>query len=227
MTTSNSSEPTGALPGSLAVNTNVESLTERVYVALREAIVSKRLAPGETVTEAKLAAQLGISKTPVREALLKLRESRLVEPNGRRGLRIVQPSIDAVRDAVQIREGLEGIAARLAAERADSNQRDRILKAAQASYQGDAPIAHDDKSDWDWHFHDLVSAAAGNEHLRQMIADVRAFTETLQRRDVHFDNTRMRATELHLEVAAAISEGRADQAEDAMRRHFVEMREKL
>jgi DNA-binding GntR family transcriptional regulator len=62
-----------------------ESLTQLVYQALRDAIISKRLPPGERVSEASLARQLRVSKTPVREALLRLHAIGLVEADGGRG----------------------------------------------------------------------------------------------------------------------------------------------
>ncbi|HEY1347140.1 MAG TPA: GntR family transcriptional regulator, partial [Streptosporangiaceae bacterium] len=68
-----------------------ESLTQIVYQTLRDAIISKRLLPGERVSEASLARQLRVSKTPVREALLRLQAIGLVEADGARGGRIVRP----------------------------------------------------------------------------------------------------------------------------------------
>src|SRR5207249_1759968 len=59
-----------------------DSLTDAVYEAIRRGIIDRRLAPGSPVTEAALAEQLGVSKTPVREALLRLKDIGVIEPNG-------------------------------------------------------------------------------------------------------------------------------------------------
>ena len=69
-----------------------DSLTDAVYEAIRRGIIDRRLAPGSPVTEAALAEQLGVSKTPVREALLRLKDIGVIEPNGKRGGRVVQLS---------------------------------------------------------------------------------------------------------------------------------------
>ena len=110
-----------------------ESLTEIVYQALRDAIISKRLPPGERVAEAGLAQQLRVSKTPVREALLRLQAIGLIEADGGRGGRIVRPSADSIRDTYEVRGALETLAARLATDRATQAQRGRLAQLAAAS----------------------------------------------------------------------------------------------
>jgi DNA-binding GntR family transcriptional regulator len=69
-----------------------ESLTDAVYQAIREAIVNCTLEPGSRATEEGFPSAFGSSKTPVREALLKLREIGLLEPDGPRGFRVVRSS---------------------------------------------------------------------------------------------------------------------------------------
>src|SRR3954464_1071179 len=104
----------------LTLGVRPDSLTDAVYEAIRRGIIDRRLPPGGPVTEAALAAQLGVSKTPVREALLRLKDAGVIEPNGRRGGRVVQRSEAAIRRAYEVREALESYAAGRAAERADA-----------------------------------------------------------------------------------------------------------
>jgi DNA-binding GntR family transcriptional regulator len=95
-----------------------ETLSERVYEAIREAIVSRRLVPGERVTETAVAAQLSVSKTPVREALLRLEHVGLVITETCRGVSVVRASPSIIREAFEYRLALEVEACRLAAVRA-------------------------------------------------------------------------------------------------------------
>ncbi|MGH2844624.1 MAG: GntR family transcriptional regulator [Thermoleophilaceae bacterium] len=88
----------------------------QVYVALRDAIVRVELMPGAQLSENELAAQLGVSRTPVREALARLRDERLVEVVPQLGTFVSRISSRAVGDAQFIREALECAAVRLAAE---------------------------------------------------------------------------------------------------------------
>lgn len=87
------------------------------YLALRRAILTGALPPGHRLVERELAAQLGISRTPVREALQKLEQEQLVARAGRRGLVVAGYSVDDVLETYDIRMALEGLATALAAER--------------------------------------------------------------------------------------------------------------
>src|SRR5690348_8682679 len=89
----------------------------RVYANLRDAIVRAELAPGRQLSENELAASLGVSRTPVREALQRLRDDRLVEIVPQLGTFVSPISGRAVADAQFIREALECAAVRAAAER--------------------------------------------------------------------------------------------------------------
>ena len=92
----------------------------QVHAALREAIVSAELEPGRHLSENELAEWLGVSRTPVREALIRLRDDRLVEIMPQRGTAVARISPGAVADAQFVREALECAAIRIAAERADA-----------------------------------------------------------------------------------------------------------
>jgi DNA-binding GntR family transcriptional regulator len=90
----------------------------QAYLHLREAIVKAALEPGRQLSEQELAEQLGVSRTPVREALVRLRDDRLVEIMPQLGTFVTPISLAAVNDAQFVREALECAAVRLAAERA-------------------------------------------------------------------------------------------------------------
>ena len=96
------------------------SARDQVYVALREGIVSAELEPGRRLSENELAEALGVSRTPVREALVRLRDERLVAIVPQLGTFVTLISTDAVADAAFVREALECSAIRLATERRPS-----------------------------------------------------------------------------------------------------------
>ena len=102
---------------------------DQVYAALREAIVSAELEPGRRLSENELAELLGVSRTPVREALARLRDERLVAIVPQLGTFVTLISDDAIADAAFVREALECSAIRLATERASAQQ----LEALQAN----------------------------------------------------------------------------------------------
>lgn len=90
----------------------------RVYTVLRDAIVSTEFHPGQRLSESELAERLGVSRTPIREALVRLRDDRLVEIVPQLGTYVSRISRQAIDDAQFVREALEGAAVRIAATRA-------------------------------------------------------------------------------------------------------------
>jgi DNA-binding GntR family transcriptional regulator len=99
---------------------------QRVYAALRDAIVAVELKPGQQLSENDLALRIGVSRTPIREALVRLRDDRLVEIVPQLGTFVTRISARAVADAQFVRESLECAAVRLAAQRADAEAIDSL-----------------------------------------------------------------------------------------------------
>jgi DNA-binding GntR family transcriptional regulator len=97
--------------------TTDRSTTDQAYATLRAAIVDLRVQPGEFLQESALARRLGMSRTPVREALRRLQGEGLVAPAPLKGVRVVEPTVENVDNASLALEVLEGLASRLAAHR--------------------------------------------------------------------------------------------------------------
>src|SRR5437763_1353605 len=109
-----------------ADDNNGASLTERAYRELEEAIVTLRLPPGTIVSEALLSQRLGIGRTPIREALQRLARERLVVIMPRRGIVVAEVNLHAQMRLLEVRRELERLTARLAARRADPDQREQF-----------------------------------------------------------------------------------------------------
>src|ERR1700722_9847438 len=95
---------------------NAESLTEKVFVRLMEAIEKGELPPGSRIREAVLARQFGISRGPLREALRRLEGRKLVQHSRNLGVSVRSLSLEDMIEVFQVREALEGTACRLATE---------------------------------------------------------------------------------------------------------------
>jgi DNA-binding GntR family transcriptional regulator len=93
------------------------ALIDRAYERLVEAIADGTLAPGQRIRQEELGRALGVSRQPISHALQLLKQQKLVEENGRRGLIVSEIDPDRVRDLYQVRSALDAVAARLAAER--------------------------------------------------------------------------------------------------------------
>ena len=148
-------------------------LGDMVYESLREAIITQMLKPGERLMEIELADEMGVSRTPVREAIRKLESEGYVVMIPRRGAYVAGLSIKDVNEVFEIRGALEGLAAELAAARATAEEIEEMEKnLAQEA-------VHFESSDLlktievDTRFHELIYKASRNGKLLGMIRDLR------------------------------------------------------
>jgi DNA-binding GntR family transcriptional regulator len=155
------------------------SLADQAYAALRADITGGRFAPGERVTERALASQLGISPTPVREAIARLEHERLFERDGR-VLSVAAPSITRLRQLVRIQAVLRGLSARFAAVDGSETELAEIARAhdqARLVQRADRAV-EDVASDLlarTREFHARIDEASHNPMLVDMIATATAF----------------------------------------------------
>ena len=204
------------------------TLSDQAYRVLREEITTGQLKPGQRVTERALAQHLGVSPTPVREALQRLEQERLIERDAVRSIRVAEPSVAKLYELSLIEGSLRGVAARLAAERATDQDVKRIIAAC------DQAEAMTDGSRWTQarvrglltltrEFHHLVNQAAHTRTLTDMISTATAFDWAFRLKwsvDSHPDAASLhRSLAQHRRVAAAIQARDAEAAEEAMRVH--------
>lgn len=204
----------------LSIGDRPPNLSDVVFETIRRAIVERVLGPGEPLTEPALAERLSVSKTPVREALLRLREMGLIEQSGPRSLRVIQPSPEAVRHAYEIREALETFTAARAAERADADARSAIITAARMSLEA-AKIGDITRfRDQDREFHRLIATLAENPRIATLIDDAGAVIATLLRREMAPGEGPVACSEGHVRIANAIAAGDSEAAAREMTAHI-------
>jgi DNA-binding GntR family transcriptional regulator len=139
-----------------------------VYEALRRAIVEGTIRPNERLIEADLAARLNVSRTPVRESLLRLAGDGLITSH-RRGWVVREHSATEIREVFEIRAALEGFAAYLAAERATDGELERIRKIHDDYTASIADSARGHLVEHNDEFHEAVIVAAHNRLLAERI----------------------------------------------------------
>jgi DNA-binding GntR family transcriptional regulator len=197
------------------------SLADRAYHAIREMIVSLELRPGAVIDERGLMAQLGIGRTPTREALRRLAQERLVEVYPRRGMFVTSVDIRDLASLAEVRSVLESHVARVAAERAtdeDRNALEALLDALGAQTELDPR----ELMELDERIHRQVYRCAHNPFLEATLEEY--YVLALRIWYLALD----RAQELeeavlgHRELLEAIHDGDADRAEETMRRHVLD-----
>jgi GntR family transcriptional regulator, rspAB operon transcriptional repressor len=197
-----------------------ESLADLVYEAIRERIMDKTLEPGSRVSEVGLARQLDVSKTPVREAMLRLRRIGVLESDGLRGALVARPSVAAIRQAYEIREALEVFAVRTIAARSGGGNAERIREAAERSLARARAGDQAGFREWDGVFHRAIAEAAGNPRLAELIDDAFTLIVTLRQRDYPNRAASVECGLAHVRIAEAIERGDAEAAEVAARDHI-------
>jgi len=147
-----------------------EPLIDSVYARLRDLILTNVFRPGQKLVDRDLAEQLGVSRTPVREALGRLAMMGLVEARSRRGYYVKQYTAEEMTDLYEFRKILEVSAARLAAINADASQmqefEDVLIKSDELAAN---PSNHANTVALDLELHGLIARASGNESLHQAI----------------------------------------------------------
>lgn len=194
---------------------------------IRAAVIDGRLAPGQRLKEEELARELGISRTPVREALLVLQTEGLLESAPNRGATVRTFEADDLDDLYQLRAVLEGFAARLAAARISAEDlaalRDSNERFVRLRDGGEiADLVRENV-----HFHDIVLAAAGSPRLSQLVRGVIQLPLVYRSYFWYSPEQKLISEHYHRQLTAALAAGDAERAELVMKEHVLEARDFL
>jgi DNA-binding GntR family transcriptional regulator len=201
----------------------------RVIAEMRRRIINGELAPGESLSEIALAETFGVSRTPVREALKQLQTEGLVEIRPRVGTFVTTPSRREINELFEMKELLEGAAARLLANRGRVPELERL---EQNLVEADAAAARDDRDTYAvlvQEFHDVLMAGADNAkleaHYRMLmnqLAYARLVTTSLSQ-----PGRVLQSDQEHHRVVELIAAKDGDSAERVMREHVRASRRAL
>lgn len=148
-------------------------LRDVVFTTLRQAILRGELKPGERLMEIQLANKLGVSRTPIREAIRKLELEGLVLMIPRKGAEVAEITEKNLRDVLEVRESLEVLAVQLACERMTPEDIENLQVAAKAFEDIMETNDITKIAEADVHFHDIVYMATDNQRLIQLLNNLR------------------------------------------------------
>ena len=206
--------------GSLQAIKAQSSITDRVRDSIREAIIDGRLAPGSLHSVQTLATAFGVSRTPVREALIDLAGAGMVEFERNRGVRILQTSIHDLEEILSLRLLLEVPAAHRAAEQASPETiaalRAELASMREAAQRDDevTTMTHDRR------FHELINEASGNARLAKYVDSLRDLILTRGVSTVGQSRDLPAIIDEHSAVLRAVEAHDADAAASAMKEHI-------
>jgi DNA-binding GntR family transcriptional regulator len=197
------------------------SLTERIRVAVEDDIVGGRLAPGETIDDMALAAAFGVSRTPVREALLLLSAQGLVDIVPRAAVRVRRPSAAELVALLEALAELEAVCARLAAQRMSASDRETLQKLHDRAA---ARAAAGDRTGYERAnagFHEAIYRGCGNPVVLEHLQATRKRLAAFRRRVMDQPGRLLAASCEHGLIVDAVLQGEADAAGQAMREHIL------
>jgi GntR family transcriptional regulator, rspAB operon transcriptional repressor len=201
---------------------NHDTIRKKVYKHVREQLLSGEIKPGERLVEARIAADIGVSRTPVREALHSLELEGIIESIPRVGYTVSPTSIDEISEICEIRVYLEGLAAKWAMERSRdklvSQLEKNIVESEEHAARGNVRlfVEHDAR------FHEIIANMSGSKRLLEL-------TQLLRRHMLRYymnskpDNV-FRAIEGHKAIFEGFKRGDIVAVNDAMRRHLEQSR---
>jgi DNA-binding GntR family transcriptional regulator len=197
------------------------SKKDLIIQQLRAEIVSGEIAPGEKLSEARLAERFGVSRMPVRDAFKELENAGFVTIEQRRGTFVRRTSRSEILDLFEVREAIEGMAARLCAYRANNQLLAKLDEAIEAMSRQVKAMDRDGYSRTDERFHELIMSGASNEwlseHYRLLVQHLHRglLSSIVTRREGRMG----RSLAEHVEIMRALAAHDPQGAENAMRNH--------
>lgn len=196
-----------------------DTLANQAYRALRGAILARRYPLGARLVVRELAETLGLSPTPIKEALAALAREGLVQATPHKGYQVPAPSLEDMREVYELRETLEGLAARLAASRGGKNLGERLEAILQNQEEAAARGDLEAYGDLDLAFHRTLWEASQNERLRQSAENLHGLVRLLISTTAALPGRLPQSLSEHRLVLEKVVAKDPDAAENAMRQH--------
>ncbi|MGM0481364.1 MAG: GntR family transcriptional regulator [Pseudomonadota bacterium] len=203
---------------------------DRVLLAIQQAIVEGDIAPGSKISETGLARQFNVSRAPLREALARLERCHLITRTPNAGARVVTLTQSGLLALYQIREELEGLACRLAAERMAEQEIDALASLLEQHLQEqrvrEGESYYQEAGDVDFHYRIIL--ASKNPYLINMLCDELYFLVRMYRVQLGMNGPRVsRAFDEHKAIITAIANRDGELADLLMRRHISASRKNI
>lgn len=199
------------------------NLAEQVYATLKAQIHDFELVAGDRFSEAELGAKLGVSRTPVREALSILEQEGFVRTIPRRGIFIVRKSKREIIEMIQVMAALEAMSARLAALCAPDAQIGQ-LRHLFDEFTNSAPAEHiGEYSDANIAFHQMIIRLGGSQLIADVTKNLFIHVRAIRKLTISQDNRAARSIVDHLNIIEALERRDTELAERLTRQHTLDL----
>lgn len=202
------------------------SAREKTYDYLKANILSGHFIPGERLAEEHLAEELGVSRTPVREALHKLEQEGLIEPLESRGFCVPRDSLDEIEDLFDIRTVLEGYTLKIICERITDEQIAMLEGLIEKADDALRRKRIDEVFQWNTQFHDtLHSLVADKRRFHSLIVNMRKYVLRYRKDTLQYLGAGKRASDGHRQILLALKLKDPELCERVMRVHVRQSKE--
>ena len=204
------------------------SIADQIFEQLERDILSGKYPRGELLTELRLSEELGVSRTPIREAIRRLEQENILEEAGR-GVTVVGISKQDMLDMYEIRIRIEGLAAEWAAARIGDEELNQIRETLELQrYYTEKGGSHSDQiKNLDSQFHELVYRACGSRALTDTLIGLHKKMTKFRMASVSKQSRALQSVEEHEAILAALSAHDAEAAGEAMTSHVVNARDRM
>ncbi|WP_198663637.1 GntR family transcriptional regulator [Jiangella endophytica] len=201
----------------------VPLIRDQVYQVLLTKLINGDLTPGDKITERVTAQELGISTTPVKEALRRLENEGFVRSMPRRGIVVGENALTSFEQVITVRAWLEGLAARLCAARVATGDVTDVAALTEPLALMKDPILRpvDEIVEINASFHDAVRELSGNRVIVQFIGTLLGVDAAVRKRALADPDELQRGNAEHIDIGDAILDGDRDRAEALMRGHVL------
>lgn len=199
---------------------------ERAYEHLKAAILDGRFSPAERLTEEHLAEELGVSRTPVREALHKLGSEGLIKPLETRGFIVYPDSKEEVEELFEIRSILEGYALKIISEKISEGDLERLNGFIEKAEDALKRKRINEIFRWNTKFHDtLHGMVAEKKRLHRLMVDMRKYVLRFRKNTLQYPDAGKRTVDGHRKILLALRLKDPDLCERMMREHIRQAKE--
>ncbi len=195
-------------------------LRDVVFNTLRQAILKGELEPGERLMEIHLSERLGVSRTPIREAIRKLELEGLVLMIPRKGAEVAKISETSLREVLEVRRSLEELAAELACQRIGERELLDLEEAEEAFAEAIINGEPMEIAESDEHYHDLIYQATGNSRLVQILNNLREQMYRYRLEYIKDEDKRQILVVEHEHILQALKNHDIQDAKSAVRGHI-------
>jgi GntR family transcriptional regulator, rspAB operon transcriptional repressor len=198
----------------------VDNITNGIYQTIKERIINMQLRPGEVLMAKRLAEQLGASRTPVREALVRLAHEELIEPSEGRKFKVAELNLVRIMEIYDIRAALEGKAVAVAVEKATDEQLEQLERTHSILQNDFKQSDYDAFLVADFAFHQKIVEICGNQSMKKILENMAMHIQRIRYLTVNIEDRLLNTLPEHGAILDALKRRDSAEAQRALNVHF-------